>query len=601
MVDTAVGCIPGRASTGMKLTTQHKSKDQPNTPITKQAARITPAVLAQFVKLHEEVRTLLKNGYINKTTLEQVRKLDNILATHRGLRTHDHFRYLKCRCMCAEIFDQFGLLDESKRASEEGRELLNELYTLTRKNYQNEEKKLIREKVRLCISFALAHYYQDHDYESAKDILVFCRNLVENVLHDESEFPSFGTLAQINYGLGRTYRQIHDYASANDCFAKSIEYYYNRAKRRVEELENRLKNLKEKDLRKEDEIKRLCLEELTFAMHRSAISNSLGLGWTSYAVGHLRKALYNNLIPARLLLMYVRDELSAAYVDLIYSSTVRALSGNDERKLRAGIETASKSYETFQANGHRKYMARAAFEIGLSYFRVGDLENAKKRATEVAVIAAETNDHRWICNARILLSRIERQHGGTGIIEAEKIASDALELAQKKKHTLCAIDSLIARAEARIEIRNLKGAREDLEEALSLNRSNSDKKGDGADQKVNAACFLYLARCYARDLERYKANQYFEMWKSVEKEVEHEYLRSLASDVAREVNELNKDFVLEATPTLDLKYRGHQKALRRFLLDQANQRGKRTKEEVAETLGISRQTLFEWERELRTR
>jgi DNA-binding NtrC family response regulator len=91
------------------------------------------------------------------------------------------------------------------------------------------------------------------------------------------------------------------------------------------------------------------------------------------------------------------------------------------------------------------------------------------------------------------------------------------------------------------------------------------------------------------------------MWKSVEKDVEHEYLRSLASDVAREVNELNKDFVLEATPTLDLKYRDHQKALRRFLLDQADQRGKRTKEEVAETLGISRQTLFEWERELRTR
>ena len=96
--------------TGMKLTAQHKSNNQPNTPITKQAARITPAVIAQFVKLHEEVRTLLKNGYINKTTLEQVRKLDNILATHRGLgTTMTQLRYLKCRCMWPN-FDQFGLL-----------------------------------------------------------------------------------------------------------------------------------------------------------------------------------------------------------------------------------------------------------------------------------------------------------------------------------------------------------------------------------------------------------------------------------------------------------------------------------------------------------
>ena len=66
--------------------------------------------------------------------------------------------------------------------------------------------------------------------------------------------------------------------------------------------------------------------------------------------------------------MYVRDELSAAYVNLIYSSTVRALFGNDERKLRAGIEIASKSYETFRANGHRKYMARAASRSVLATF-----------------------------------------------------------------------------------------------------------------------------------------------------------------------------------------------------------------------------------------
>jgi tetratricopeptide (TPR) repeat protein len=465
------------------------------------------------------------------------------------------------------------------------------------------ERRILREKVRLCLNYAQSFHYRAHEYDKAEEIIKCCRDFVMEELRDEEDFQCFGTLAQINYYLGRVYRQKLDYETAERCFALSMENYYERAGERINRLEQ------DPSLRKDPaRLQRLKAEELAFATYRSGVVLALGLGWMAYARGHLTKALQTSIIPARILLRHAQgDELSIAYIDLIYASILRALSGRDAKGLKPAIENALRAYRVFERNEHWRYMARAAFELSLAYFNNGELGRALTYTDEVAKLSEESDDQRWLCHSLVIRSRILRMQADRApaekdrhkkIQQAEQMATTALTKSQTHKQKLCEIDSRMTRGGVRIDLKKYAEARVDLEEALKLNTSVGSKPDRHiGNVKITAVCYLFCARSWALEGKGAKALEYFHLWKALEQEVEHKYVRDLASQVEREIEDLGKCLIIEVKSDEDFSYWTQEKKLRRFLIDQLNL-SKISKKEMANKLGVSRQTLNDWEKEL---
>lgn len=593
---------------------QEKLTRPPTQPITEsqfpqRAGNMTTRLRDQFQSLHDEVKKLLKQGCISRSTLEKVKELSQFINDHRvAIRRfiersdQDHqmeLRYLKSCCMTAEIFDQFGLRHEAQKASQEGAEFLKEIPSEIDPEMKfKDSREVVREKIRLSIDYVQTHFYRAHNYHDAQKIVIRCRDFVEKVLQKKGEFNCYGTLGQIYYVAGKIYRQQNDYGKAEECFSLAIENYYQRARAKIEQFKRTPGNSKQDCQRLDDD---LALTRL-----KSGISLALGIGWINYARGHLQQALNTNINPARVLLLHARDELSSAYLDLIYSSIARALSKKDAAKLKKAIELAEGAYNVFSKNEHGQYMGRAAWELGLAHFYNGNLDVAEEWARKVEATALESDDYRWVCNALILRGRIEHKRGQLDelhkverYLRAEELASSARENAEEHHQTLCEINALMTRSAVRIDLERTVEAREDLGKALALNReSNSSNTGNTANPKVEALCYLYLSRSYAREGERFNANENFLKWKDLERDVEHIYVREIANEVEQEIKSLKKDFVIKAGAVADLDYRKWKKRLQLFLLQEAENSPDDEKKEIAERMGISRQTLLDWKRDL---
>jgi transcriptional regulator with PAS, ATPase and Fis domain len=92
------------------------------------------------------------------------------------------------------------------------------------------------------------------------------------------------------------------------------------------------------------------------------------------------------------------------------------------------------------------------------------------------------------------------------------------------------------------------------------------------------------------------AAEYFSRWKTLETQVEHVFVREFAAAVEEEINALNMDFVIKADPELDLDSKKWVREVKRFLVGQAK-RKEHEKRKVAALLGITRQTLSDWEKD----
>lgn len=555
-------------------------------------------VVANLESLHIPVRRRLKGGVINLTTRDLALELNQLIDAEEPRIRQEIVRrgeggeevellLLKSFAMCSEVFEQFGMTDEAEAAAREGEKFLKYVSPLEGpcREAEKESRELLRERVRLIVDFVLAHYYRRHRYTTAKGIILRCRDFAEGTLRDAETFPCHGTLSQIYAALGRCSRQLAD-PDAEEFFSRAVEHNFERARRKLAQFPS--------DSEEHVEARR---EELALATLRSGISLGLGIGWVNYAKGHLHRALHNNLIPARVLLLNAGDELSAAYVDLVLASVKRALAKEGGPSLSEAASLALKSYEVFKHNEHSRYVARAAWELGLIYLRSGRIEDAEAMATEVLEISRRLNDRRWLCNSLILSSRIELKRGRLG--EADRLASEAVELSGERNQKLCRINALVARGVARIELGETNLARKDLTQAVGLNREPAG--GDDArtiNPKIEALCCLHLAHSYARDCEGARAKEYLRRWQALRDEVEHQYVRDLAEEVEGELNALSSDFVIRGGAGVDLNYKKHLRALQKFLIDQAKNDSPQ-KQKVASKLGITRQALFEWEREIR--
>jgi predicted DNA-binding protein (UPF0251 family) len=234
---------------------------------------------------------------------------------------------------------------------------------------------------------------------------------------------------------------------------------------------------------------------------------------------------------------------------------------------------------------HTGYETRVRYALGNTYLAAGSLPEAEEECSQVAALAEGAGDTRWQCNALLLKSRIgmKRNPGS-----AEILAFDALERAQRGgrlEHVMCEIDALLVRGECRYLRGDLTGAYADF---LRVR----EHYGEHLTKRWKAECVLQLARIELRRNQLKQADGYLDEWRALEKDVEYRAVLELPREVKRERQQAEKNFFIPRDVE-NLNFEAHVGQLRNFLLERAKETS-RTKEEIAEKLHISRQTLHNW-------
>ncbi|MBK7929269.1 MAG: hypothetical protein IPJ98_17875, partial [Bryobacterales bacterium] len=84
--------------------------------------------------------------------------------------------------------------------------------------------------------------------------------------------------------------------------------------------------------------------------------------------------------------------------------------------LGEAINALSVAYKAFgpesahgNSPGHLPYRGRAAYALALAHLYAGEIAKASEYQTEMADIAAQKNDDRWLSHASIVQSRLLRE------------------------------------------------------------------------------------------------------------------------------------------------------------------------------------------------
>jgi tetratricopeptide (TPR) repeat protein len=541
---------------------------------------------ATFRELLEDVKKLLKTGESHRSLLDKVIELRKIVDQNsEALRRSDELHYLKAKAFISEVYDYFGDTGESRQVVQEGAKLYNDLPETADSYLSPNQRQILREKIRVCLSWANAEFYRTDQFQKAEAHVRRIRRLVDEGLSDDEYFPCFGTKGQINYYLGRIYRQLGRLDEAEMSFNEAIEFYYSRAEQKKKEFKV---GTEKADL------------EVRFSNHRIAICLGLGVGWVNYTRGHLTKAL-SSILTARMLLLTTNDEFNKASLDLLLGAIRRSLAPNT-KGMHPALSHAKKAYDIFRRDDHQRYLARAAYSLSLTHFYGKDYSAATNRVLEVMKIAEELEDYQWLANSLTLQSRIKCALKDYNA--AEKDASLAYKLATDHYQVLSTIEALIARSQVWLEMRETAAARKDLQEAIYLNGQASahHRTAETANPRIQGLYCLNLAYSYALDNDSGKAGEAYDSWLRISAEIEDRRVHDRADEVDLEIKRVKKDFVIKSisknsTPDpKDFNYRDNLVKMQKHLVAQAKVEHSK-KEDIAEFLGIQRQTLFKWEKQ----
>lgn len=511
----------------------------------------------------------LRYGQFTTDFLSQLKELDQTLV-ESDLNNQNEYLILKAQCILSEGYYHLGHIDDARRVVDKGPLIYSQLDLTDLSTY--DQRRLARERVRYVIDYAQAFLYSNHHYEETISLVEECLKFVQNHLVRPEDFPCNGTQAQIYQLLARAYRQSG--LDGIPLFLQAIDYHY-----------RRLEQKKHQSQSHPDRVR----NELVFASYRSGLCLGLGIAWVQYTKGKLTQAS-QYLIPARVMLALSNDDLSKAYLDLVFVSILRCQAGSDKEKLETARNLAEISLEVFLRFDHPRYIPRCRYELSLIDLANGQLARAKQQIAEVAAIAAKTEDWRWLCNALVVQSRIHRKE--EHFTDAAEVAEQALRIADKNNMKLAEIDARIARAEARIKLKHYQQARRDLERALAMNKDLGVRgMRERYNPKIEAMAQLNLARAYALEGNVGKARACYGSFKPFE--VEDTRIHEFAKIVEREINTAAKDFHIAAGDRDNLDYKVQSEQLKQFLLSQAMQLTD-DKTEMARLLGITRPTLYQW-------
>jgi hypothetical protein len=561
-------------------------------------AMIMTATEAQAL-LSETVK-LLKRGQF---TDELEMNVEKLCSWVKGAAVKDEIVY-KTKAVVSEVNYYFGKIEAAIDAVDDSVEIFK---SLSKSKVTNKTRKLVREQIRCYQAYVQATFYHQHSYEEAKIQIEKCLDFVQQNLVT-NDFPSNGTQAQIYFQLGRIYRQLNFYPASAECFVESINFYLKRAELKKEEHQ-KIRDEKERD--------DLMRDELAFVRNRTGVLTGLGLGFLEYTQGRL-SAAFQQIITAKILLAN-SDWLNNSYLNLLHGSILRCQAGNDQTMLKEAESLVKEALKVFAEKEHW-YRIRAEYELALIHLALAPqhgecdhsnkyIRKAEREANNVECNSKELEDWRWVSNALVLKSRIQRKLWN--YLQARNLADRALTLAGKYKQILPQIDSWQARAEANIYwvksklkdghgnlvtignmANELREARKDLYSALVLNeKSVAAGKINSQNRKVEAVSYLYLALCSAIEGIYEEAVMFFKQWEQI-KNIEHQFLTNLSRKVKGEIDKLERNFVINSEVD-SLKYETHHDALRIYLIHLAEGRAKGLREQ-AKLLDVTPQTILNW-------
>ena len=561
--------------------------------------------------VYQRLRVIFKIGRLDQGVRSDVETLFALLVKHkREIRQFFRYEYFHGLCLVAEFFERFGENEralEALRLEEETILLFPELH-VPGQLADLQQRRILREQMRLVLDWADSYHYSRHEYEAAIELADKCARFVRERIYQEEEFPCRGTLGQIYRLKGNCYRRLERYGEAEAHFGKAIINYYLRAKMREVQASREIDALEAARRVGGQDIAQVVAEisrrqekreaDYQLVTRRVAMILSQGFGWIAYRKGQLSRAEYSYLLPARLALLRSRSDAVRAYNRLIMAAVLRSKANSDESVVRKALEEAREAEETFRGYGHQLYVLRANFEMGLCHARLREFSLAQEQAAAVQEMAEEIKDVRWISNALVLQAMIAREVGKPQA--AADLAAKALKTGDGRP--VLQVEAFLARAEARLALGQHVAAREDLQQAedLTAQTSRAVQADPNSNPIFHARLGLLRAKSWLGVGEIPKAQQALDEAKPFVAQVEHFLLKRLLQEVEDELKTYGNIFSIRVDKNTSLSFQHYRPRLLEFLIQQATIRSKRkTKADIAEILGVTRQTLLQWEQEVR--
>jgi len=538
--------------------------------------------IAKLLEMAKRLYRLIENLRKNQETKKKIYE-----ETSKNLKYR--FDYLRACVATAEVFAYFDKNDYVRAiVGEEGPSIYGGL--LAGFHPPREQRDLSRQKIWFLIYYGYGLYRQ-HRYQEALRVLDACEKFVE-VLRDEKAFPCYFTRAKLLYCRGQVLRQLSRLDSARRCYKDAIQLIYKRLER--------VKNMH--SLHKYEH-KQIVQEEIR-ANYEIAKCLALGVGWIEYTQGFLHEAR-TNVLTALAILSPIPDVIHKAYTQLLYGCIQRAAAGFNRSELQKAIDTVEEPYRKFGEYDHATYRSRAAYELALAYLYRGRAEEmnsnvpkesydkAESYIDEVNGFSVRAGDSRWMCNALILRSRLQRYRHN--IDEAKALAQEALNRAISTEQRPQIIEAYIARGEAHTEAGNSSPesraqAVQDFEHALEFVDRNPKSYG---------ICHLHLSNAYIKQKDAGRAREHFQKWESVKRQVQQQIVQDIGKKVSQELVEASKAWLLIRTEDT-LEFSHHEQRVRQFLINQATARHKGNVAKIAKSLGIKRATYYNWLKSLRS-
>lgn len=499
----------------------------------------------------------------------------------QGIEKQETYEYWKARTLEYELNDVFNLSHEiNEKALLDGQRIHDELRMRSvrwdkKTTLSMEEREILREKVLLCACRG-NELKRQGEANSALDLFEWLMEFTTSKLKTVG-FPCYTTRATLCYHIGTSLRTLEQHRRAEAKYSEALDLLYTRGKR----------------LEPSDHL---------FVIRKQAMVVGLGFGWVNMTRGFLARAEHA-LTTARSMLASVNDPLVSSYVELLYGIIQRCRAGSNKEKLEIVISQLQDTRRSFMY--HPRYQARTCWELALAKTLIGDIPGAEKDLAFVSLQADRSANPKWQVNVHILRSRIyQRQKRIKEAVIAAEMAVDKAK-SPESKTILPLVDAYITRGEAFLLLadsatsdNHYVTARDSFEKALQcvLNRKVPAGKPDYfSNPKIAAVCSLRIAQCYTRLSRHMHAKKHYAVWSMLEQHVEHEWVRELAREVKREIDNLAMDFSISASEHHRWNYSENAARLRRWLLTQSLRHTNQNYSEAARLLGVQRATLYQWQ------
>lgn len=553
----------------------------------------------------EAIKDDVKNGRVSLTQHKLVEDvaayLLNTPQVTEQFRREAPAPYYQTLAMLSEQFYRWGDNAKARTILEEGDKILEAIVTFNQTNKieppLSEDVTIVKEQIRLCVSYVQTSSYTNFKYEKTLEELSACQDFVNERLKYVS---CNGTKAHIHSYLGRCYRNRLEHRHASRAFSLSISEYEARANTHSQNIQT-------------DEY--LVNREKKYIRHRVSLILILGYGWMDILRGRLHKGLHNSLFPAKVMLSDIDDDLAKAYLLLLEGSAMLGLSLPDYAKDPSIKPTYSieQAYEKMKeaASIYRKiniprFTVRVLFQESLALEYSCRWAEAEEKADEVIRLSSNDEDPYWsirahLVKARILYNRQYHEKRGATLKEVLDVLSVVQE--RSKNFRQSHLEFYHTRGEAYLTWQHYEEAKRDFERARDLNR-RANRRGEQEyfNPKIEAACLLRLAYMDAKLGLTSKAETWLGLWEnSLSEMVDDVYLHYLGERNKRKLKRMVEgEFSIKVNTSRDLNYKAQEARLRKFLIQQATHLAEKEGDlmkAVANHLRVSRQTLITWRKE----